>query len=600
MHAFTLGRLAASSLVAACVYACGTEGATSNATGGTGATAQTDGAAGASGASTNGGSSGTTSGSGGRAGAQTGGATSTGGGTSGGGMANAGGVPNAGGSTTVTLPKPTCTAATSGGSTSVTAPRLLTTLKDRWEEAWLASPAVADLDHDGKNEIIVPRGAALVVWHADGSLAWKFEGATGRIWSSAVVADLTGDTKLEVAFAARDQVFVLDSLGNPVSGFPVTWEDEMRSLAAGDVDGDGHLDLVAAPAHGSPTDVMNAWHADGSVVTGFPPNATGTSGCAVDNKCYLAGCYDQNVALGDLDDDGKWDIVVPHDDAYASFHSGTGVAFDANAMFPVKKTPGVRYLHDLALAQQGWANDETTALQAHFTNTAPAIADIDGDQKPDIILLASVQNAAQTDREKGVGLWALHRDASRLDKWQTPFHASGFLSGLWDYGNNIVAITNQVTVADIDPSSAGPELLFPGFDGHIHAVRADATELWSAEYTTDATVATGGVVVGDLSGDGVPEVVFNSYGTTDGTGALVILDAGGKTLHTVPLPRRGAMPVPTLADVDGNGTLEVVVSLKDAEDKVESVRVYTVDGSSDNCLPWPTGRANLLRNGWVK
>jgi hypothetical protein len=58
------------------------------------------------------------------------------------------------------------------------------------------------------------------------------------------------------------------------------------------------------------------------------------------------------------------------------------------------------------------------------------------------------------------------------------------------------------------------------------------------------------------------------------------------------------MPVPTLADIDNNGTVEIVVSLKDAEDKVESVLVYTVDSSSVNNLIWPTGRGNLLRNGW--
>ncbi len=77
-----------------------------------------------------------------------------------------------------------------------------------------------------------------------------------------------------------------------------------------------------------------------------------------------------------------------------------------------------------------------------------------------------------------------------------------------------------------------------------------------------------------------------------------MLDASGNELHRVPLPRRGAMPVPTLADIDNNGTVEIVVSLKDAEDHVESVLVYTVDSSSVNTLAWPTGRGNLLRNGW--
>jgi hypothetical protein len=481
---------------------------------------------------------------------------------------------------------------------TVTEPLLLLTLKDRWEEGWLGSPAVADIDHDGKQEIIVPRADALIVWNADGSLRWKFDDTPGRIWASPVVANFRDDARLEIAFTSRNKIFMLDVNGSVVSGFPVTWEDEMRSLAAGDVDGDGQLDLVAAPAHSSPTDVMNVWHADGSPVAGFPPNGSGSSGC--DQNCYLAGCYDQNVALGDLDGDSKMDIVVPHDNAYASFHKGTGEAFDANAMFQNRtKTPGVRYLHDLALAQQGWANNEDVALQAHFTNTAPAIADVDGDGSNEIVLLASVQNASQTDRLKGVALWVVRPDASRIVGWKTPFHAPDYLAGLRDYaGTNIVAATNQVAVADINTNKSGPEFIFAGFDGKIHSVGSNKSELWSFIYTTDPNVLTGGVVVGDLSKDGIPEIVFNTYSTDNEKGALFLLDASGNELHRVPLPRRGAMPVPTLADVDGNGTVEIVVSLKDAKDGIESVLVYTVDSSSANNLLWPTGRGNLLRNGW--
>jgi hypothetical protein len=501
---------------------------------------------------------------------------------------------------TAPLPSAPSCAPAQGGSATVAAPEVLVVLKDRWEEAWLGSPAVADLDMDGTSEIVVPRANVLEAWAPDGALKWRFEAGDGRIWSSPVVANFQGGPELEVGIAARDSIWLLDASGAALPGFPVVWEDEIRSLAAGDVDGDGELDLIAAPAHGGPEDVMNAWAADGSIIAGFPPNKAGTSGCDADDKCYLAGCYDQNVAVGDLDGDSKADVVVGHDNAYASIHKGTGEAFDANAMFSAKKTPGVRYLHDLALAQQGYADDEETALQAHFTNTAPAIADLDGDGAAEVLLLASVQNAAQSKRELGVALWALASDATRLKGWEEPFYAPDYLAGLWDYdGTNVVAATNQVTVADLDPSRPGPDLIFAGFDGRIHAVGADRQAIWSITYTTDPNVLTGGVVVGDLSGDGIPEVVFNTYSPDEGKGALFILDAGGKKLHEVSLPRRGAMPVPTLADVNGDGTVEIVVSLKDAEDKVESVRVYTVPGSQASCLLWPTGRGNLQRNGWV-
>ncbi len=36
--------------------------------------------------------------------------------------------------------------------------------------------------------------------------------------------------------------------------------------------------------------------------------------------------------------------------------------------------------------------------------------------------------------------------------------------------------------------------------------------------------------------------------------------------------------------------LDIVVSLEDAEDRVRSVEIYEVTGSSENCLSWLTGR----------
>ena len=499
-----------------------------------------------------------------------------------------------------TLPPVASCEPAASGSATVSAPQIMLTLFDRWEEAWLGSASIVDLDGDGENEIVLPRADKMYAFNSAGEIAWKFEGASGRIWASPVVADFRDDERLEVVFAARGQIFMLDAGGQILSGFPVSWDDEMRSIGAGDVDGNGQLDIVVATTNGGPGDVLHAIRPNGAPVAGFPPLASGSSGCEVDDRCYLAGAYDQNIAVGDLDGDGLHDIVAPHDNAYTSIHSGTGEAFDANAMFPSAKTPGVRYLHDLAESQQGWAEDESTALQAHFTNTPPSIADLDGDGTYEVLLLASVQNAAQDDREQGVALWAVGHDASRHADWPLPVHRPDYLSGLWDLGDNIVAATNQVTVADIDANTPGPELIFAGFDGRIHAVGAAGQQLWDTTYTSDASVLTAGVAVADLSGDGVPEVVFNSYSTSEGLGALFILDAAGEVLHQLPLPRRGAMPVPTIGDVDGDGQLEIVVSLKDAEDQVESALVYSVPGSSDNCLLWPTGRGNDLRNGWVR
>ena len=497
-------------------------------------------------------------------------------------------------------PAPACTAASGGGSTTVSAPVLAYTLADRYQETWLSSPAVADLDGDGTMEIVAPRSDLLVVWHVDGSVAWRAT-LPGRIWSSPVVADLVpASPGLEVAVASRGVIAVYDAHGTVVPGFPFTWRDELRSLAAGDIDGDGALELVAVTssplAGGGQRDIVIAIEASGTVVPGFPPNTTGSAGC--DGACYVTGGYDQNVALGDVDGDHVADIFATQDNAYMSLHAGTGRAFDAAPIFSGRtKFSGIRWMVDYALAQQGYADDEAVDEQAHFTNTAPALADLDGDGVAELIALGSIQNASQDDRERGVGLYVAKHDGTRPDAWLAPPRFADYVSGLWDPGANLVAVTNQVSVADLDPGRAGPELVFAGFDGRIHAVDASAQPLWQTTYTTTPDVATGGIAIADLSGDGSPELVFTTYSASGGD--LVVLDAGGNLLHRIALGGRGAMPVPTIADVDGDGDLDIVVSLKDAEDKIRSVLVYEVPGSSVICLAWPTGRGNFRRVGYL-
>ncbi|HEX2732035.1 MAG TPA: VCBS repeat-containing protein [Polyangiaceae bacterium] len=501
------------------------------------------------------------------------------------------------------MPKAACAALDKGGAATIDTPELVLTLFDRWHESWLGSAAVVDLDDDGAKEIIVPRDDLLLIWNDEGEVVQRFE-MPGRIWASPVVADLLPDRKgFEVAVASRGQILAFGADGQALPGFPFEWRDEMRSLAAADIDGDGQLELCAVTTSdlqsNGQTDILIAVEADGSIVQGFPPNTTGASGC--DDACYVHAGFDQNIALGDLDSDGRADIVAPQDNSYVSVHDGDGRAFDAADIFKGRtKFSGIRFMVDYDDAKQGYAEDEETHNQAHFTNTAPAIADVDGDGKNEIVLLGSVQNSAQTDRERGVGLWIVHPDGTRPADWTTPLLAPDFIDGLWDPGDNIVAETNQVTVVDLDPERSGPEFVFAGFDGKIHVVSAHNEELWSHTFTTERGVLTGGVAATDLSGDGVVELVYATYASENDKGNLVILSAAGDEEWSTPLSGRGAMPVPTIADVDGDGQLEIVVSLKDAVDKERQVLIYTVPGSGENCMPWPTGRGNWARTGTVE
>jgi hypothetical protein len=497
-------------------------------------------------------------------------------------------------------PTPVCEGG--GGSATAEAPVLARALDAQGQEGWLGSPIVLDLDGDGSVEVAAARGESVVVWDQGGGVRWR-RATDGRVWASPVAVDLDPDRPgIEIAAASRGRIHVWDPAGDELPGFPFEWQDELRSLAAGDIDGDGRLELVAVTTNpiesGEQRDIVIAVESTGETVAGFPANTGGSSGC--DDACYVTGGYDQNIALGDVDGDGISDIFATQDNAYLSLHDGTGRAFDAAGVFDGRsKFMGIRFLHNYGDAQQGWAENEESANQAHFTNSAPAIADMDGDGTAELVTLASVQNAAQTDRERGVALWVVRHDGRRPAGWQQPFHAPDYLAGLLDFdGTNVVGATNQVAVVDLDPDRAGPEVVFAGFDGHIHAVSAAAEEMWTFGFTDDDDVLTGGVAVADLSDDGVPEIVFATYSPTDDKGALYVLDGGGNMVSAEMLPGRGAMSVPTIADADGDGALDIVVSLKDGGPDGE-VLIYSVAGSADSCLLWPTGRGNYRRDGFL-
>jgi hypothetical protein len=162
----------------------------------------------------------------------------------------------------------------------------------------------------------------------------------------------------------------------------------------------------------------------------------------------VTGGFDQNIALGDIDGNGRLAILATQDNAFMSLHRGTGEAFDAAPIFKKrKKFLGIRFFQDYALSQQGWAEDEDAATQAHFTNSAPAIADHDGDGTYELIVLGSMQNASQTDRTRGVALWVLNADGTRPPGWEEPFRAPGYLAGLWDFDGVKVATAYSPAVS---------------------------------------------------------------------------------------------------------------------------------------------------------
>jgi len=87
------------------------------------------------------------------------------------------------------------------------------------------------------------------------------------------------------------------------------------------------------------------------------------------------------------------------------------------------------------------------------------------------------------------------------------------------------------------------------------------------------------IVVADVDGDGVPEIVLG--GEVDGVGTIHIIDAQTKVIkRTVWLDESSPIYKLAVADVDGDGTAEIVAAAGKRSTAVDFVYAYFVDGYS--------------------
>jgi hypothetical protein len=198
----------------------------------------------------------------------------------------------------------------------------------------IGSPVIADIDNDGDLEVLVGHLFHMYAFHHDGTACagWPINQSIGfgPLFATPAAGDLDGDGDLEICFKIYGgngdpaDIYLMHHDGTPLPGWPKLGLDRshLSSPIIADVDGNGERDVIVSLHYFNSGNYVRVY--------AWRPDGTDVPGFPVTGSW---NCVPENMSVGDVDDDGMLELFVgtanptsPYYAVHAWNHDGTVLA----------------------------------------------------------------------------------------------------------------------------------------------------------------------------------------------------------------------------------------------------------------------------------
>jgi FG-GAP-like repeat len=445
--------------------------------------------------------------------------------------------------------------------------------------------AITDLNRDGVSDIVAVSSTPasyVSVWIGRGGRVFAFSQSTasGNWASSMAVRDVNHDGYLDVLVSNESDNLVTILLG---SGDGKFYTYATRQVDAGirpdaltvqDLDGDGIQDLILASS-GQDGVLLMRGNGDGTFGPSFPPK-------------YAMGGYVQGVATGDLNADGRPDLVAADGDAVSVLLSTGNGRFGARTDYSTLSLSKGVALGDLngdgkldAVVACYDYSPTLTAYLGRGDGTFGARTDFGGEEYPAAVALGDFNNDGKLDLVTANNFQGSYTSSVQFGNGDGTFGAPIPIPSGYE--------ASAVATGDLNRDGV-PDLLFADQGGQTATVwygRGDGTFFGSGTYAAGRGPSS--IAVADLNGDGLLDFVVANEQVNGAPGSFSVYlgDGRGNFAREPDVITRAAPVSVAIADIDGD-LIPDAITANSGNGTVSVLRGHG-DGTFDPPVDFPAG-----------